>query len=345
MSYVRKNVAVTFHKGRLRRNLPLQGFETLRLLRGQPPSTIVAGKYDSNTLSAKAAAYDTIVGAISDELQKMKKYPFGKCTDMKVLGSLTYSDAARMLLGSTSGDKAAQSVGWWAVGRSTNRLVDGNLYTARDCFLEALGIDPKNGYAWNSLGHTITAGEAIMVHGTSRTKRDCYLEALRVDPNNSDAWNNLGCTMAKREVVMVNGSNHTERECYLEVLRVDPRTIAWNNLGSAMSATMGVVMINGINRTERENATSSHYDSILWTAAENATKRDCYLESLRVDPKYAPAWTRLGYVMTPGEAKVMVNGTRRSKRDCHMEAFRLDPGNRRYGIASVGLRHPWPPQY
>ena len=71
----------------------------------------------------------------------------------------------------------------------------------RDCYLEALQLDPYDSIAWINLGYSITAGERVAVNGTDRTQRDCYLEALRLDPNNSIAFRNLGVAMAAGERV------------------------------------------------------------------------------------------------------------------------------------------------
>ena len=70
----------------------------------------------------------------------------------------------------------------------------------------------------------MAAGEHVVVDGKDCTKRDCYLEALRLDPNNFKAWNNLGFSMAAGEHAVVDGKDCTKRECYLEALQHDPNT-------------------------------------------------------------------------------------------------------------------------
>jgi hypothetical protein len=60
----------------------------------------------------------------------------------------------------------------------------------------------------------------VQVGGVERTKRDCYLEALRLDPTNSNAWSNLGNTVGAKDVVQVGGVDRTKRDCYLEASNI-----------------------------------------------------------------------------------------------------------------------------
>ena len=59
----------------------------------------------------------------------------------------------------------------------------------------------------------MTAGERVAVNGADRSERDCYLEALRLDPTNSLVWNNLGVTTTVGELVAFNGTLVSKSDC------------------------------------------------------------------------------------------------------------------------------------
>jgi cytochrome c-type biogenesis protein CcmH/NrfG len=81
-----------------------------------------------------------------------------------------------------------------------------------------LRCDPNNASAWVHLCR-IFYKEKIVVNGVERTQRDCYLEALRIDPDNSEAWRILGRNLTSAETIVVNGVERTHRDCLVEALR------------------------------------------------------------------------------------------------------------------------------
>jgi hypothetical protein len=54
------------------------------------------------------------------------------------------------------------------------------------------------------------------------------------------------------------------------------------------------------------------------------TKRDCYLEALRLDSTHVKTWFNLGVDLAPGE-RVFVGGRGVGQRECFVEVLQLDP--------------------
>jgi hypothetical protein len=62
--------------------------------------------------------------------------------------------------------------------------------------------------------------DVVVVNGKEYTKKDCFLEALRLDPSSAPTWNNLAQMMSAHEVVQVNGKEYTKQACQREALRL-----------------------------------------------------------------------------------------------------------------------------
>eukprot|EP00931_Biecheleriopsis_adriatica_P099893 TRINITY_DN7471_c0_g1_i6.p2 TRINITY_DN7471_c0_g1~~TRINITY_DN7471_c0_g1_i6.p2 ORF type:complete len:115 (-),score=16.92 TRINITY_DN7471_c0_g1_i6:32-376(-) len=76
---------------------------------------------------------------------------------------------------------------WHNLGVVGGGEVGGRQYSKKDCYLEALRIDPRFADAWNGLG-VVGGGE---VGGRQYSRKDCYLEALRIEPGYAEAQRNL----------------------------------------------------------------------------------------------------------------------------------------------------------
>jgi hypothetical protein len=110
---------------------------------------------------------------LARELQDEAKHPSGGCTDTKVLGPLTYADAAHLLLMHPARTAQLAAVGWLGVGRTTRRSVHGAEHTQQHCFLEAVHLDAANSLAWRCLGATLAGDEAVSVNGERCNRTQC----------------------------------------------------------------------------------------------------------------------------------------------------------------------------
>jgi hypothetical protein len=138
-------------------------------------------------MRSEAPPSDTMLEALALELRNFKKYPFQTCTDVKVLGPLSYAECAALLATHPARSPVHEADGWLCIGRTTRRQLNGVDRTKRDCFLKSIRLDPTNSYAWNGLGSTMSAKEVVTVGGVDRTQRDCVGEAIRLDPTNFKA--------------------------------------------------------------------------------------------------------------------------------------------------------------
>jgi hypothetical protein len=79
-------------------------------------------------------------------------------------------------------------------------LVEGIGRTQRDCFLEALRLDPTNNFALDHLriidephlsGTALFAKQGRRLGAHRRIKRGDYLGPIRLDPTDGSAWRSL----------------------------------------------------------------------------------------------------------------------------------------------------------
>lgn len=139
--------------------------------------------------------------------------------------------------------------------------VNGQEFSKKQCYLEALKLYPNNAAAWNYLGSE-GGGE---VNGQEFSKKHCYIKVVELDPNNPFAWNYLGYQGGGE----VNDEEFSRKQCYLEALKLDRNiAAAWNGLG-----TQGGGEVND----------------------QEFSIKQCYREALRLDPNYAVVWKNLGY--------------------------------------------------
>jgi hypothetical protein len=242
---------------------------------------------------------------------------------------------------------------WWInvgvgmKGPTAVKVVDGIGYTQKQCFLEAINLDPTQCAAWCNLGTAMEKHETISTRiGGSYSKQQCFREALRTDTRErpaltSAAWERLGVSMMSK-VVMVNGVQYCERDCYLEALKHDPNNSgAWHNLGVDLTSTESI-SVNGARYSKRDccvealkldpkNSSAWNNLGVDLTSTEpisvngaQYSKRDCYVEALKHDPKSSTAWACLAVDLTSTES-VSVNGEYYTKRDCHVEALKHNP--------------------
>ncbi|CAE8679632.1 unnamed protein product [Polarella glacialis] len=138
---------------------------------------------------------------------------------------------------------------WQELGIAGGGTFDGKEHSQKDCYLMALGIDPKNHYTWYGLG---TAGGGTF-EGKEHSQKDCYLMTFSIDPRYHHAWCGLGIAGGGT----FDGKEHCQKDCYLMALSIDPRYhYAWNGLGDAGGGTFD---------------------------GKEHSQKDCYLMALSID--------------------------------------------------------------
>ena len=115
------------------------------------------------------------------------------------------------------------------LGAATNVLVgSGNLDKKEFC----ANFGPLS---WVKLGTTLTATETVRVGSRDWGKKECYVEALRINPGFSLAWLNLGAALTTAETIRVGFRDRRKKDCYVEALHFDPNASeAWNHLRTVM---------------------------------------------------------------------------------------------------------------
>lgn len=209
----------------------------------------------------------------------------------------------------------------------TTVSVRGKSCTARDCYVEAVKLDPTCADAWSELGELLGDGETIHIIMPSPariaasaatgtfTKVDCLLEVVKLKAT-AKAWNALGCAMGADAFVRLSatGEERSKRDCFVEAIRLEATSIdAWTNLGWAMSDGTKTVRV-----TDQR---------------ESVTRRECFAEVLRLagPAATAAAWHNLSKALfdTPSQA-VRIGRRDWRYQDCCLEAIRLDPGQATY---------------
>ncbi len=210
---------------------------------------------------------------------------------------------------------------WYKLGCQGGGEVNGQVFNKVQCYLEALKVDRNFALAWFSLGAE-GGGE---VNGQEFSKKHCYLEALKLDRNYAKAWYNLGCEGGGE----VNDQEFSQKHCYLEALKVDRNYAkAWVGLGYE-----GGGEVNGqefskkqcdlealkLDRNYAKAWVSLGYEGGGEVNGQEFSRKQCYLEALKLDRNYAKAWNNLG-----AEGGGEVNGQEFSKKQCFLEALKLD---------------------
>ena len=95
-------------------------------------------------------------------------------------------------------------------------------------YIRAVEQNPEDSRAWANLAYQCKGGR---INGTTYSEKDCYLNALKLDPQYACAWHNLGTVLSGSDSLTVNGATYTEKGCFLEALKLDrryvPHGIAW----------------------------------------------------------------------------------------------------------------------
>lgn len=91
-------------------------------------------------------------------------------------------------------------------------------------------------------------------NGVVLTSKECYNQAIQLDPKNADAYNNLGYALKKDETVKLqDGRVLTKLACYLEAHDLDPVDLVYiKNLAEFYQPGDMVRLKNGINTTIKD---------------------------------------------------------------------------------------------
>ena len=167
-------------------------------------------------------------------------------------------------------DSKKKAVAWTNVGMLGGGKVNGTLYSAKECYEEALAAHFNNVEAWLQLG---SEGGGRPLKGRLFSEKDCYIRALSLDETNPTlrkgekafSWTKLGILGAGN----VKGKAYSEKDCYLAALSLQETPMAWFHLG-----LLGGGEVNGRVFSEKE----------------------CYQKSVSLDEDFADAWAQLATV-------------------------------------------------
>ena len=203
-------------------------------------------------------------------------------------------------------------------------IVSGTTYTAQQCFVKAVTIDPLFDEAWQKLGEHLD--EAIAINGESYTPKQCYAKALTIDPAQSELWCTVGDFLLKEEhelfevatedeedydedeemSVVISGSTYTARHCFAKAVTIDPlHDEAWHKLGSQLMNE--AIAVNGVSYTTQQ----------------------CYAKALVIDPLSSDYWLDMATEISFTAKSVEVSGTCYTRRQCLVKALECDPSNHR----------------
>ena len=157
----------------------------------------------------------------------------------------------------------------WQAGLDHKNM--GRYAEAEAAYREAIRIDPKFTWVWNSLGIL------LMDHlGRPAEAEAAYREAIRLNPKDAIPWSNLGWLFTKHLIHPVEAE-----AAYREAIQLDPKlAMPWRNLAVLLMQHLGRL-----------------------AEAEAACR-----EAIRLDPKFAMPWHNLGILLKnhlgrPGEAE------------------------------------------
>jgi tetratricopeptide (TPR) repeat protein len=125
---------------------------------------------------------------------------------------------------------------------------------AIECYEKAVKIDPKDAFAWNSMGLAYNASKKY------EKAIECFEKAVKIDPKDAFAWDYMGTSydeLKKYEKAI---------DCYEKAVKINPKyAFAWNNMGLAYNAL-------------------KKYEKAF----------ECYEKAVKIYPKCAPAWSNMG---------------------------------------------------
>ena len=118
--------------------------------------------------------------------------------------------------------------------------------TSRDCYIQALAVDPRCQHAWRMLAVSLNvAGARITValrDGRLVSVRECLLAALQCDPQHKMVWGDLGRDLGLDEIVTVNGVGYTKIQCLEIAYYQDPSPATLYQVGSVLDVGQYIVL-------------------------------------------------------------------------------------------------------
>jgi hypothetical protein len=175
-------------------------------------------------------------------------------------------------------DCQGEGEGWFQFGLSGGGISEGQMFSKRECFSQALELDPTHSRAWYNFG-TIGGGT---IAGSFYNEKQCYQKALEYNPNDSKAWNNLGVESGG----LVNGHAYDAQMCILKALDLEPNdSDTWDSLGTVGGGSVCGRLYN---------------------------KKDCFEKALELNPQNSDAW---GNLVVEGGGRVA--GTSYDEKHCY----------------------------
>lgn len=226
--------------------------------------------------------------------------------------------------------------------------------TGRECFLEALHLNPKYPNAWDGLASVLAKGEKISyTHGQHAAamfgppaKQDdlrteqlsnaaCWNKALECDEGYTMAWSNLGYTMTKTEKYPALGVDRTQRECYLCGIGCDEKGIndkAWNGLGINLKASEQIIIPkdpsdpNKQQEDDSDGSPDNESHKQQQSVITKIGKKDAYGRAVLANPYNSSAWNNLGTTLG-STGTTTIDGVTLNEQDCYLRAVSLNNNN------------------
>ncbi len=189
-------------------------------------------------------------------------------------------------------------------------LIHGKQFTASLCYRQALTLYQSDPAVWIGLGRSLASWEGVTLNGRSYNKIQCFEEALRLDPKSAAAWCQLGVLLcdSNQRSTAEQCAGMSGFQCLVQGLSLHPfEAEYWVCVGNAFPPDRESIVVP-------VDGTSSEF-----------SRRDCFLEALRRNPKSAPAWAGLGSTLETAKSTIAFpDGCKLTTIDCCVEALRLD---------------------
>ena len=152
-----------------------------------------------------------------------------------------------------------EGLAWYQLGTAGGGTVGGKYYDKRECYKNALELDPTNTAAWNSVEELASGSSDPIfavawfnlgvvgggsVGGVDYNKNMCYAKSLELNPMYAYVWISLGLEGGGS----VAGVHYDKKTCYEKALELDPKHgYAWGWL-----AREGGGSVRGVDYNEKE---------------------------------------------------------------------------------------------
>ena len=212
------------------------------------------------------------------------------------------------------------------VDNETVKLPSGMDVTKKDLLEIALSRDPTHAPSYVALASTLSGTETCKVGGKVMTKRQLCTEAISLDPKMHTAYLMLGSALGDKESIKVPQSSSALDEKASGADSTEPWTrvkILAAGVALCPSSAEGFLLLaNALSVAEK-------VELFLDDARAVKSKKDCYLEALKLDPSLDSAYYGLGQLLQSADLITLQEGkngaaTSLTKRQCFVRTLELN---------------------